>query len=91
MTLDQALANLIAEQNALEAPCIAMNTARAAMKRSRSQKNLTALNDAIAAFEAQIDKIDAARATCDRIEAAANIQARKDRQASMAESQPSLF
>jgi len=91
MTLDQAIANLIAEQNALAAPCAAMNAARAAMKRSRSQKNLTALNDAIAAFEAQIDKIDEARATCDQIEAAANLQARKDRHEVLAAAQPSLF
>lgn len=95
MTLDQAIANLIAEQNALEAPCAAMNAARAAAKRSRSKKNLAALGDAIAAFDAQIDKIDAARATCDRIEAAANTQARKDRHAALkkaeAYAQPSLF
>jgi uncharacterized protein YukE len=95
MTLDQAIANLIAEQNALDAPCTTMNAARAALKRSSSQKNLTALNEAIKAFEAQIDKIDEARATCDRIEAAANIKARADRHATMAaaeaHAQPSLF
>ena len=91
MTLDQAIANLIAEQNSLEAPCVTMNAARAAAKRSRSNKNITALNDAIEAFEAQIDKIDAARAVCDQIEAAANIQARKDRAALDAYAQPSLF
>jgi prefoldin subunit 5 len=76
MTLDQAIANLIAEQNALDTPCATMNAA-------------------INAFEAQIEKIDEARATCDRIEAAANIKARADRHATMAaaetHAQPSLF
>jgi hypothetical protein len=95
MTLDQAIANLIAEQNALDTPCATMNAARVALKRSLSQKNLTALNEAIKAFEAQIDKIDEARATCDRIEAAANLKARADRHAAMAaaetHAQPSLF
>jgi hypothetical protein len=91
MTLDQAIANMSAAQDALEAPCAAFKAAQRAYDRSRSKKNTIALLEARDAFDAAIALADAARDACERAEKAAAREAQAQRAAAEAHAQPSLF
>jgi len=58
--LATAYSNLTAAQDAYQAPCHALKLARAALGRSKSQKNFAAYQAAVAASDAALEVCDAA-------------------------------